>query len=122
MKLGKYQEAIKFGREYLDLVPADVIMIFRVSEAFKKIKNFEEAIELGERLRLRRKQNIDNLINLAECYIALNQNDRAKLLLHDVLLLERDNVFALEIMHNSFSFACERVASNLRVVLGITFS
>ncbi len=98
MKLGKYQEAIKFGREYLDLVPADVIMIFRVSEAFKKIKNFEEAIELGERLRLRRKQNIDNLINLAECYIALNQNDRAKLLLHDVLLLERDNVSALEIL------------------------
>jgi tetratricopeptide (TPR) repeat protein len=98
MKLGKYQEAIKFGREYLDLVPADVTMIFRVSEIFKKIRNFEEAIELGERLRLRRKQNINNLINLAECYIALNQNDRAKLLLHDVLLLERDNVSALEIL------------------------
>lgn len=43
---------------------------------FRELKTnegFDEAIELGERLRLRRKSSINNLINLAECYIGLGQ-------------------------------------------------
>jgi serine phosphatase RsbU (regulator of sigma subunit) len=99
-KLEKYNEAIKLGKEYLDLMPADVSMIYRISESLKKLKHFEEAIELGERLRLRRKQNINNLINLAECYTALNQYDRAKLLLHDALQIDKANVPAIEMLES----------------------
>ncbi len=98
IKLEKYHEAVKLGKEYLDLMPADINMIYLISESLKRLKHFEEAIELGERLRLRRKQSINNLINLAECYTALNQYDRAKLLLHDVLILEKDNISAIELL------------------------
>jgi hypothetical protein len=98
MKLGKQQEAIFFGKEYIDLLPADVDMIYKISETLRKLKSYEEAIELGEKLRLRRNQSLNNLINLAECHIALDHYDRAKVLLQDVLLLDRTNLVASELL------------------------
>ena len=73
-------------------------MILKISQYLRTLKEYENAIELGERLRLRRKQNLNNLINLAQCYIALNHYDRAKLLLNDVLLIDKNNLVASEIL------------------------
>lgn len=98
IRLGEYTEAAKFGKEYLDFIPGDAEAIFKISETLKKAKAFEEAIELGERLRLRRISSINNLINLAECHIALDHYERAKLLLNDVLLLDKNNLVASEML------------------------
>lgn len=97
-KNNKMEEAIISGKEYLDWIPADDTMIFKVSECLKLVGRLQEAIELGERLRLRRKQNIDNLINLAECYIKLNQSDRASLLLKDVFSIDPESRIAKDLM------------------------
>lgn len=93
-----HEEAVKLGNEYLDLMPADVYMIYKISESLKILKQYENAIELGERLRLRRKQNINNLINLAECYISIGQYDRGKTILTDILNIEPNNNLALDIL------------------------
>jgi serine phosphatase RsbU (regulator of sigma subunit) len=98
INLQMHEEAVKLGNEYLDLMPADVYMIYKISESLKILKQYENAIELGERLRLRRKQNINNLINLAECYISIGQYDRGKTILTDVLNIEPNNNLALDIL------------------------
>ena len=97
-RLNKEAEALNFGKEYLDCVPFDSEMILKISQYLRTLKEYENAIELSERLRLRRKQNLNNLINLAQCYIALNHYDRAKLLLNDVLLIDKNNLVASEIL------------------------
>ncbi|MBK8398923.1 MAG: SpoIIE family protein phosphatase [Leptospiraceae bacterium] len=98
LKIGDYQNAFRFGKEYLEWMPADIQTIFLLSENLKQMKVFDEAIELGERLRLRRKSSINNLINLAECYIGLGQKERAKLLLNDVLSSDKNNILATELL------------------------
>ena len=98
INLQMHEEAVKLGNEYLDLMPADVYMIYKISESLKILKQYENAIELGERLRLRRKQNINNLINLAECYISIGQYDRGKTILTDILNIEPNNNLALDIL------------------------
>jgi len=98
IRLNKEAEALNFGKEYLNFVPFDSDMILKISQYLRTLKEYENAIELGERLRLRRKQNLNNLINLAQCHIALNHFDRAKLLLNDVLLVDKNNLVASEIL------------------------
>ncbi len=73
-------------------------MISKLSETFKNAGRIDESIELGERLRLRRKQNIPNLLNLAECYRMQNQIERANLLLKDVLAFDKENKIAKDMI------------------------
>ncbi|HNC01222.1 MAG TPA: SpoIIE family protein phosphatase, partial [Leptospiraceae bacterium] len=98
IKTNKYEEAIQAGKEYLEWIPADDEMISKLSETFKNAGRIDESIELGERLRLRRKQNIPNLLNLAECYRMQNQIERANLLLKDVLAFDKENKIAKDMI------------------------
>jgi hypothetical protein len=51
-----------------------------LSYAYKKVKNFKEAIKAGERVRLREPGHIRNLVNLAHCYFRMKDMERAKYL------------------------------------------
>lgn len=98
IKLGKEEDALFFGKQYLDYMPADSDMILKFSNYLKSIKAYEDAIELGERLKLRRKQSASNLINMAECNLALGHTEKAKVLLTDALTLDKNNLIASELL------------------------
>ena len=46
MNLQIHEEAVKLGKEYLDIMPVDVYMIYKVSETLKILKQYDIAIEL----------------------------------------------------------------------------
>jgi len=76
----KFSEAVLNAEDHLTLNPSDTESIFLLSYAYKKVKNFKEAIKAGERVRLREPSHIRNLVNLAHCYFRMKDMERAKYL------------------------------------------
>ena len=60
----EYQRAFSHVEDYIYLRPMDTDMIYLASYLCKKLKNFGDAAEFGERVRLRSPDFIKNLIKI----------------------------------------------------------
>ncbi|TGN21047.1 protein kinase domain-containing protein [Leptospira idonii] len=73
LHLRDYAQALHHTIRYSDSYPSDVDCLFIISRCFKKIGDIEQAIDYGERLRLRTPKHKKNLMQLASLY-RLNGN------------------------------------------------
>lgn len=92
---GNYQVAIRFLKEYTDTIPGDTEVIYYLSCSYKFNLDYENAIETGERVRIRKPTNVKNLVNLAECYLIIGNITRAKFLSDESIFMDEQNEDAL---------------------------
>ncbi len=62
----------------LPYFPTDNEILLQLSFAYRKLKNYEKAINLSERVRSRDPKHFRNLVHLVECYKNIGQLERAK--------------------------------------------
>jgi HAMP domain-containing protein/serine phosphatase RsbU (regulator of sigma subunit) len=91
MKLKKYQEASSVCKDYLSINEVDTSFMLRASYTLKMNREFEEAIDLAERVKLREPNNTKNLIHLADLYAVVGKFERASKLLKKASTLDPDN-------------------------------
>ncbi|MEM7183252.1 MAG: SpoIIE family protein phosphatase [Spirochaetota bacterium] len=97
MKLKDYQKASKVSREYLDTNEVDTNLMIQASYSMKLNHEFDEAIEVAERVKLREPRNIRNLIHLADLYTYTRNLTRARKVLNKILNMEPNNQTAQRI-------------------------
>lgn len=85
IRLKQFNQAIELALEYLEVIPADTEVIYYLSYSYRKNKNFTQAIEEGERVRIRNPLHYKNLINLARSYASYDNLVRAKEILNSAL-------------------------------------
>jgi hypothetical protein len=61
MRLKAYGKAAKCAELYIKMRPAEEEFIYLSSFCYRKNRQFEKAIHLGDRLRIRNESNIKNL-------------------------------------------------------------
>ncbi|MCB1178684.1 MAG: SpoIIE family protein phosphatase [Leptospiraceae bacterium] len=98
LKLRKFEDASKISRKYIKSHEYDTDMLFLTSYCLKRSRDFDESIDLSERVKLRYPNNIRNLIHLADLYTATENYIRASKLVRKILILEPDNKKALVIL------------------------
>lgn len=94
--LKHYPNAIEYAKIYLDLRPIDTEIIFALSYAYKKNNQKQEAIDLGEQIRLREPKNVKYLTHLSELYVSINVK-RANTILQEAIKIEPNNKKVLEL-------------------------
>ena len=82
--LRRFADIVGYAKDYLSKVPSDDSIFFIYSRSLREIKNFEMAIEIGERLRLRGALIEKNILNLAQSYVEIGNIQRARYLLNKV--------------------------------------
>ena len=102
LKQKKYEKCSFLLDKYLRLEPSDNEAIYFDSFIKKELYMYKEAIESGERLRLREPKNVQNLIHLAEIYIVTNNRAKAEKLIYRALHLEPSNPKVIDILSTSF--------------------
>lgn len=95
--LRDFNTAAKLGGQYLDLKPGDTEMVYMVSLARKKLRNFESSADLAERVRLRDPRNLKNLLHLTEVHMLSGNLNRAEYILIQVREVEPDNKRGLQL-------------------------
>ncbi len=99
LKKKDYRNAASFCDAYIVLRPDDVRFIYYASISFKKIRQLERAVDLGERVRLRHPNLVHNLLNLGDCYRLLGNKDRAQMMLELALEQNPSEPSALELQN-----------------------
>ena len=92
-----YEKTIEYCKNYLQIEPQDSEYLFILSSCFKLNNQIQEAIDLGEALRLREPHNIKNLINLADSYRIDKNYTRAEKILSYALAIDGENEKALKL-------------------------
>lgn len=92
-----FKTAAKYAEDYCSLRPEDTDFIFLASYCHKRSRNFERAIDLGERVRLRQPEMKANLINLADLYMNNNQPERAREFINSILEKDPENKQAIKL-------------------------
>jgi len=77
LKDGKYVAASEVALQFADLAPWDVELLYLASYACKLGGNYTAALECGQRYYLRHKNNIKNILNLADIYRIRENKERA---------------------------------------------
>ncbi len=90
--------AIRQCEVYLNERPADTEILFLTSYAYKQAREFNHAVDYGERVHLREPEHVKNLINLAESYALSGNRKRADYLLGVVELIEPNNDLKKQLM------------------------
>ncbi len=72
----------------------DTQMLFKASYCLKMNHEFEESIEMSERVKLREPQNIRNLVHLADLYAYTKNVHRAEKILKKIFIIDPDNKHA----------------------------
>jgi len=85
MRIPDYDMASRLSEKYLERYPFDSRMLLIASFCFKKAKRYGDAVDTGERLRLREPDNLENLVLLAEVYFRINDFRRAEVLLEEAI-------------------------------------
>jgi HAMP domain-containing protein len=88
MKLKKYKEASDLCKVYLSENEVDTQMLFKASYCLKMNREFEESIEMSERVKLREPRNIRNLVHLADLYAYTKNVHRAEKILKKILTID----------------------------------
>lgn len=96
-QLGK-QEGEQLWKDYVNDYPEDSSAFFSLALLCKKNGNLQDAVEYGERCRLRLPEHARNLANLADCYRLLGQLERARKLASQALNFESDLQPARQLM------------------------
>lgn len=86
-----YDRAASEVRGYLERVPEDNELLYAASVIHRRAGNSEIAIELGERLRLRVREDMRNLIHLARLHLANRNPGRARVVLDEALRIDPTN-------------------------------
>ena len=87
-KLGDKGKAVQVLSRYVTLYPEDGQLLYRAAFAAKKAGLYDQAIDLGERLRLRDPEHVRNLVNLADTYRLTRRLDRAFVLFEEAQALD----------------------------------
>lgn len=93
----RYAEALTHVSAYLTRKPADTEIMYLAAVLQRRLGVMEEAIDFGERVRLRNPDHARNLINLARAHAQVGNHKRCGKIVQEVLVLEPDNSFALRL-------------------------
>ncbi|MBP7281409.1 MAG: AAA family ATPase [Leptospiraceae bacterium] len=96
-EIGKFDKYTEIGSKVISEYPQLTNVLYETSYAFKELKQFEKAIDLGERLRLRDANNIANLLNLVESYNGVGEKDSAKSILDACIKVRPEDVRFLKL-------------------------
>ncbi|MCB1139343.1 MAG: SpoIIE family protein phosphatase [Leptospiraceae bacterium] len=89
-RLKRHLEAEQRWKEYVKTYPEDSSAFFSLALICRLNGNLQEAIEYGERCRLRLPEHARNLANLADAYRLMGRTDRARELVHQALSVQSD--------------------------------
>lgn len=81
-------------RRYLELIPADTAMIQLAASVARELQNFDKAIRLADRVRLRQPENLENLIHLAQLYHTIGKRERVRHILKLLMVRKPDHAAA----------------------------
>ncbi len=85
LKVKEYNKSYEYAKKYTDVQPEHSDYLYLASYSAKKTGNLQDAADYGERLRLRDRNLQRNLLNLADIYLAMKENNRAMKLTREVL-------------------------------------
>jgi len=91
MKIKQFDRAAELAESHLSQMPADSEFLLIASYCHKLLKNYERAADFGERLHLRERYSITNLVNLADIYLQQGNFERSKALTDSAAQLEPEN-------------------------------
>ncbi len=86
-----FARAFALVEDYVWLRPADTEMLYLAAYLCKRLRRFPEAIEFGERVRLRSPDFLRNLLTLAEVYAAVGNFERASKILDQARAVDGDS-------------------------------
>lgn len=85
------QMATITGASYIDFFPGDIDFLHKLATFYKQTGDFENALEISERVRMRDPQFVKNLLTLADIYSLLHNYKRSEELIQYTLKLEPDH-------------------------------
>lgn len=97
LKDKNYQEASLNFSLAVEESPMNTENYYYASYAYKFNRNYQEALNYGERLYLREPNHLNNLLNLADVHRFLGNTTRANFLLNKIDLIDPENELALKI-------------------------
>ena len=102
-KLKDYNTSAMLARRLVQMDPTDSLALFRCSLALKRTGRLDDAIDFGERCRMRLPDHARNLTNLADCYRLKGNMERAKQLANRALGLDAELQAAKQILERAES-------------------
>ncbi len=91
IKTKRWDKAAVYAEDYVYLHPADSNMLYRAAYCKKRNKEYNSAIDLGERLKIREPNNFKNLLNLADSYFLVRNFTRARQILEIAEKIDPNN-------------------------------
>ncbi|MCB1171292.1 MAG: SpoIIE family protein phosphatase [Leptospiraceae bacterium] len=107
----EYAKSLQFVEDYLSLRPADTDMMYLGAFLCKKLRRFMDAVDYGERVRLRQPGFVRNLVTLGEAYFGAGNRERGIKILEQALALEPDNARASRLLEKVQSVQSSSVTS-----------
>jgi tetratricopeptide (TPR) repeat protein len=92
-----FEECLEYLDTYIRDNPGDSEFLYLASYCSRKIDRYQEATELGERVRIREPNHVKNLINLSHSYFLAGNRERAGHILDEALEMEPENSIALRL-------------------------
>ena len=97
---GDYKSCIQIGEEYIEKNPTDSEFLLQLGKAYRETKNYKEAVNSFERLRLRSPYNLEVLIYLAESLIFLRNYQRSQKILNECERIDKTSKLVLDLKDN----------------------
>lgn len=91
VRLRRYEEAARLSERAVTEYPGQLEFIYLASYIHKLTRNYQKAVDHGERYQLRKRQDIKNILNLADTYRLMRHWDRAEVFLELARDLEPEN-------------------------------
>jgi hypothetical protein len=95
-----FKSYIQIGEEYIEKNPTDSEFLLQLGKAYRETKNYKEAVNAFERLRLRSPYNLEVLIYLAESLILSRNYYRSQKILNECERIDKTNKSVLDLKDN----------------------
>lgn len=92
--LGEFSDSIKYLKEAVNLAPKKVTFIFNLANSYNENDQPDLAIDAYLRALDQSPNHIPSLNNLADCYEAVGQNDKAHELFHYLTRINGENALS----------------------------
>ncbi len=96
-ELKNHEQALEYAERYIHLRPHDTNMIYSAGVLARRIGQPNLAADHAERVRLRSRDMVPNLLNLAQAYLVMKNYERAQKILEEALAVEPENERALRL-------------------------
>jgi hypothetical protein len=93
LALKEFKAAVPILERYVDLCPWDAEFLYFTARAMKRIGAYQSAADYGERMRLRNREHLKNLLNLADIYRLSRNYARAAALVDEARVLPGSEEF-----------------------------